>query len=100
MSLSKSKFWYSNNCLHFSKHAFLLGKKMIIFVAIHLQINDNAYSLVAHVWHFLIYIFNFDVRSIKDLSISDASNNTYAYGCWKFVFCIAQAIEGSCFFFG
>jgi len=25
MYLSKSKFWYSKNCLHFLKHAVLLG---------------------------------------------------------------------------
>ncbi len=29
MSLSKSKCWYSNNCLHFLKHAVPLGKEHI-----------------------------------------------------------------------
>jgi hypothetical protein len=42
MSLSKSKCWYSNNCLHFLKCAVPLEAKLLVTI---LLIDTNSYKL-------------------------------------------------------
>jgi hypothetical protein len=46
MSLSKSKFWYSDNCLHFLKHAVQLGNVKTLLVK--LTINNLQHCLFLH----------------------------------------------------
>ncbi len=41
MSLSKSKCWYSNNCLHFLKHAVPLNTAVNFFTTSHLDLKDR-----------------------------------------------------------
>ncbi len=44
MSLSKSKSWYSNNCLHFLNHCFnaILPFKCLVFLVTGMQDGERA----------------------------------------------------------
>ena len=42
MSLTKSKCWYSNNCLHFLKHAVPLEKVGVILVEFFIETSQTS----------------------------------------------------------